>query len=166
MGPNIITCTRRLQFCAGHRVLNHESRCASFHGHNYLAYFTAAAPSLDAIGRVIDFGVLKIKIGCWIDQFWNHGFILYDQDADGIAAIESVEPHKLYLMGSNPTAENMADFLLTGVCPTVLQGTGVEVVKVVLWETEDSCAEARRNYNVDCVATPAAGPSATPVSPL
>ena len=33
-----LTCTRRLQFCAGHRVYGHESKCANVHGHN-LAVF-------------------------------------------------------------------------------------------------------------------------------
>ena len=49
----MITCTRRLTFCAGHRVLGHESKCAHPHGHNYVVYVTAEAEQLDDVGRVM-----------------------------------------------------------------------------------------------------------------
>ncbi len=41
------------------------------------------------------------------------------------------------------TAENMAQHLLTEVCPRALEGSGVRIVKVVLWETENCFVEAR-----------------------
>jgi 6-pyruvoyltetrahydropterin/6-carboxytetrahydropterin synthase len=44
---------------------------------------------------------------------------------------------------ANPTAENMARFLLEVVAPIELHGTGVEVVQVTLWETENCYAVAR-----------------------
>jgi 6-pyruvoyltetrahydropterin/6-carboxytetrahydropterin synthase len=50
---------------------------------------------------------------------------------------------RLFLLDSNPTAENLADYLLREVAPEALAGTGVQVVKVVLWESESSFAEAR-----------------------
>src|SRR5262249_14498003 len=56
-GP--VTCTRLLQFDAGHRVYQHEGKCANLHGHRYTAEITAQAEALDKIGRVIDFSVLK-----------------------------------------------------------------------------------------------------------
>lgn len=130
---------RRLQFCAGHRVLDHESKCANAHGHNYVAYFHAESQGLDKLGRVIDFSVLKERIGKWIDENWDHAFIVFKDDRELIAALKD---HKLFALGQNPTAENMAQFLLDEICPEVLQGTGVEVVKVVLWETENCYVEA------------------------
>lgn len=138
-----ITCTRRIQFCSGHRVLNHESKCANLHGHNYVAYFYATAPSLDDLGRVIDFSVLKEKIGGWIDNHWDHTTILYNEDSELIDVCDSfVKNKKVFIAYFNPTAENMADYLLREVCPKVLRETGVVVTKVVLWETENCFAEA------------------------
>ncbi len=149
----LYTCTRRIQFCAGHRVMMHESKCAHLHGHNYVALFTASAEGLDDIGRVIDFGVLKLKLGGWIDKHWDHGFILYEKDNDALDLLEGFEPakyrskynerrQKLYLLPANPTAENMADHLLRIVCPQQLADTGVVVTKVRLWETENCYADA------------------------
>ena len=137
----MITCTRRVQFCAGHRVYRHESKCANVHGHNYVALFEARAAALDAVGRVIDFSVLKERIGGWIDRMWDHGFLVCDRDVDLLGLLAEMNT-KRFVMDCNPTAENMAEFLLRSVCPAVLDGTGVEVVRVTLWETENCFATA------------------------
>lgn len=136
------TCVRRVQFCAGHRVTNHESKCANLHGHNYVALIHAEPEDgqLDDIGRVVDFSVLKEAVGGWIDTNWDHGLILWEGDRETIAAIQSLYTQKLFLLPENPTAENMAKFLVTIVCPAVLKGKGVRVVKVDLWETENCLA--------------------------
>jgi len=141
--PTQVVCTRRIQFCAGHRVHRHESKCANLHGHNYVAFFHATAPRLDSVGRVIDFSVLKERLGSWVDTEWDHGFILYRDDAEAAAAVRLVAGQKLYFMDENPTAENMALHLLEQVAPRVLAGTEARVVRVVLWETENCFADVR-----------------------
>lgn len=55
----MITCTRRLEWDAMHRIPRHESKCRAFHGHRYAAEITCLAPELDSPGRVVDFGVVK-----------------------------------------------------------------------------------------------------------
>ena len=142
----MITCTRRIQFCAGHRVHGHEGKCRNMHGHNYVALLTArgmlTAP-LDAIGRVIDFSVLKERLGGWIDQHWDHGFIYWKGDThlDNLFHGE-IDGHKSYAMPNNPTAENMAEHLLTVIAPEVLKGLPIQVTGVRLWETENCYADA------------------------
>lgn len=138
----MINCTRRLTFCAGHRVLGHENKCRNLHGHNYTVWITAQATALDGIGRIIDFSVLKAKMGGWLETKWDHGFILFDQDTEALAAISCVAQQKVYLMPSNPTVENMAHYLLTVIAPSLMDGTGVRVTRVVIGETENCSAEA------------------------
>jgi 6-pyruvoyltetrahydropterin/6-carboxytetrahydropterin synthase len=138
----VIKCIRRIQFCAGHRVWKHENKCAHLHGHNYVALLHATAPQLDTLGRIVDFSYLKESIGAWIETHWDHGFILYEKDTEGIEAMQRIAGQKLYLMQGNPTAENMAAHLLHVVAPRELSGTDVQVVKVELWETENCYAEA------------------------
>ena len=65
------TAVRRITFNAGHRLWKHEGRCEHIHGHNYVAYFHATARELDEIGRVIDFNVLKTRLGDWIEENWD-----------------------------------------------------------------------------------------------
>lgn len=133
---------KRIRFCAGHRLLRHEGKCANLHGHNYAAEFFVTGDSVDAVGRVIDFADLKRRLKGWLDEHWDHSFILFDEDDQAIRAIKSVEPHRIYLLPVNPTAENMARYLLDDVCPGLLEGTGARAIKVVVWESEDSYAEA------------------------
>lgn len=137
-----LTIMRRIKFCAGHRLHRHGGKCEFFHGHNYVADFYVTGEETDHVGRVIDFAELKRLFKGWIDEHWDHGFILNDCDANGIAAAKMVEPCKYFLMPYNPTAENMARYLLEEVCPVLLEQTGVTACKVVIWETEDAFAEA------------------------
>jgi len=136
----MITITRRLTFCAGHRVFGHENKCANIHGHNYVVEVEVGANELDSIGRVIDFSVVKDEIGGYIDREWDHGFICYQDDFELVNMFEGKT--KLYLLGDNPTAENMAGhLLLTGV---LLMGKyEIDVHRVRLWETENCYAEVR-----------------------
>ena len=139
-----LAVARRIHFSAGHRLVGHEGACAYLHGHNYVAFIHAKG-DLDAVGRVIDFAVLKERVGGWILEHWDHGFIVNEGDVDtrrALAAFESEGlPQKTFVLDRNPTAENLARHLALEVAPRVLEGTGVRVVKIVLWETENCFAE-------------------------
>lgn len=137
-----LTIMRRIKFCAGHRLHRHGGKCEFFHGHNYVADFYVTADEVDDVGRVIDFADLKRLFKGWIDDQWDHGFLLNESDENGLNAIRQVEPCKFFVLPYNPTAENMARYLLDEVCPKLLEGTGVAATKVVIWETEDAFAEA------------------------
>ena len=133
---------RRIKFCAGHRLHRHGGKCEFFHGHNYIADFYVTNYEVDSVGRVIDFAELKTRFKGWLDEHWDHGFILNEADKNGIAAIKIVEPCKYFLLPYNPTAENMARYLLDVVCPGLLADTDVEATRVVIWETEEAFADA------------------------
>jgi 6-pyruvoyltetrahydropterin/6-carboxytetrahydropterin synthase len=146
---------RRIQFCAGHRVMNHGSKCRNMHGHNYVAHIHARATALDSLGMVIDFGVLKEVVGGWIDEKWDHGFIYYEKDLVVKNALHTFQAgevagatgdktfyQKMFELPTNPTAENMAQYLLE-TANELLRDHGVEVWKVVLEETENCSAEVQ-----------------------
>lgn len=142
-----LTVTRRVAFNAGHRLLGHEGMCRYLHGHNYLAEFHVRPRDeghVDSVGRVVDFAELKTRLKGWIDEHWDHGLVLAEHDENAIAAARMMEPPRYFLLPSNPTAEAMAEYLLHTACPAALAGLEVECVKVVLWETRDSCATAER----------------------
>lgn len=141
-----ITCTRKIHFSSGHRVLNHEGKCANPHGHNYYAHIVAEAESLDSLGRVIDFSVLKEKIGSWIDHHFDHTFLVYEKDLEMLQALNLVKsPKPPFICPFNPTAENIANYLLLVVCPRELKGSSVLVTKVIIHETDNCYAEAKIN---------------------
>ncbi|CDZ80105.1 queuosine biosynthesis protein QueD [Candidatus Rubidus massiliensis] len=138
-----IACVRKIHFCSGHRVLNHEGKCANAHGHNYYAHIFAEANNLDELGRVIDFSVLKEMIGGWIDKHWDHNFLVCDKDEEMLRALQLItSPKKPFICPFNPTAENMAIYLLEVICPQELKNTNVTVTKVIISETDNCYAEA------------------------
>jgi 6-pyruvoyltetrahydropterin/6-carboxytetrahydropterin synthase len=139
-----ITIMRKVSFCAGHRLLNHENKCANVHGHNYLVEFYVTGNEVDEIGRVVDFAVINRLFKGWIDEHWDHGFLLWDEDKEAIAALNLIRPNRLYLLPYNPTAENLARYLLEVVAPPLIasiKGYDLRMSKVVVWETENSSAE-------------------------
>lgn len=138
------SCVRKLHFCYGHRVMNHESKCRNLHGHNGVLWIHATVVNnLDDLGRVIDFGVLKQKIGSWVDENWDHTMIINKDDLKTIDLLNEVDRNKeIFILPYNPTAENMANYLLHEVCPEQLFKMGVIVHQVDLHETENCVAKA------------------------
>ena len=133
-----ITCSRKFSIDVGHRVVGHEGACKNHHGHTYRITVTATCPQLDTVGRVIDFSVLKDKVGRWLLLHWDHGFVLWDKDGSSVADGLT----KVFRLPTNPTAENLAAYLLMTVCPQVLEGTGIVITKVRVDETPNCYAEA------------------------
>lgn len=140
--PNPVSCTRRIEFDAAHRVAGHEGKCRNLHGHRYAIEATFTANELDTLGRVVDFGVIKERLGTWIDSNWDHTTILYDQDAPLGAAIEQHTGQKIFYLPANPTAENMAEYLLLTVCPSLFSGLPITCQRLRLYETPNCYAEA------------------------
>lgn len=140
----MITCTRRLEWDALHRVPGHEGKCRAFHGHRYAAEITCTAEQLDQAGRVVDFGVIKARVGGFIDEQWDHTAILMHGDPDpaaqALAESNARYERPVYWMPHPPTAEYIAAEL-GQVASTLLEGTGVQVVRVKLYETPNCYAE-------------------------
>ncbi len=105
------TCVRKVEFDAAHRVRQHESKCRNLHGHRYVVEITARAQDLDDLGRVVDFSVLKSICGTWLDEYWDHGLVAHIDDQELINFCAD-NGWKTYAMPNNPTAENMAEYLL------------------------------------------------------
>lgn len=139
-----VSCTRRLEFDAMHRIPRHESKCAAWHGHRYAAEIYCSAPELDDRGRIIDFGVIKELVGGWIDRHWDHTAIIMRGDPDPavpmIAASNETAGRPVYWLDRPPTAENLVRELAR-VATELLEPKGVEVIRIRLWETPNGSAE-------------------------
>lgn len=129
------TVSRYHDISCGHRVYGHESKCAHLHGHNYRIHFLcrAKAGGLDTLGRVIDFSVIKERLCMWLEDNWDHRFLVWDRDPQR-SSLQAID-NKVVAVPFNPTAENMASFLVHGIGPAALIGTGIELVSVIVEET-------------------------------
>lgn len=135
-----ITVSRDHDFCAGHRVYGHEGKCARFHGHGYRATFTIEADTLDVLGRIIDYSVIKDTLVAWVEREWDHRMLLWVKDP-AANWVDEGWAESVVLLPFNPTAENMAAYLLAVVAPNVLPAT-VRIASVVVQETPKCSARA------------------------
>jgi len=138
----IVTADRYHDFSCGHRVHGHESKCRFLHGHNYRVTFVCEGDDgLDRLGRVLDFGAIKARLCEWLEREWDHRFLVWANDPLE-PFLRSCDPEGVVAVDFNPTAENMAIFLLTVVGPRQLAGTGVVLTSVRVEETRKCAAEA------------------------
>lgn len=123
----------------GHRVHGHESKCAHFHGHNYRIIFICESDTLDKLGRVIDFSQIKSRLCAWVEEVWDHKFLIWDKDPAAQALLK-LDPVGVLLVSFNPTAENMARHLVETVAPFRLDGTGIRLTSCEVEETRKCTA--------------------------
>lgn len=126
------TAIRYHDFTMGHTVTNHESGCRHLHGHNYRIHFEIKA-DLDELGRVLDFSVMKKLLCDWIENTWDHKFLIWKDDPRLNALLE-IDEESFNVVPFNPTAENIAAYFLNEVAPKLLP-ENVELISVKLEET-------------------------------
>ena len=161
MSTTKMRATRYHDISCGHRVHGHESKCKHLHGHNYRIHFTCQAQphsyATDSIGRVIDFGEIKAKLCMWVENNWDHKFLAWEKDSMIKALYYTGAPGNMEFKDAqmfqesvvfvpfNPTAENMAQYLVEVIGPQQLDGTGVRLVRVDIEET----AKCSVSYEVE-----------------
>jgi 6-pyruvoyltetrahydropterin/6-carboxytetrahydropterin synthase len=128
--------TREIHFCYGHRLLNYPGKCRNLHGHNGIAVITLESDSLDDLGMVVDFSLLKASIGVWIDTNLDHRMLLH-RDDPALAYLQG-QGEPIFVMDKNPTAENIAQLIFEKT-----RESGFPVTEVKLWETESCHATYR-----------------------
>jgi len=136
-----VLCARFHDICAGHRVYGHEGKCKNLHGHNYRIHFTCQAEKLDSVGRIIDFSVMKEELCDWLEENWDHKMLIWEDDP--ILSDLTILDFTVVAVPFNPTAENMAKFLLGHLGKMLLKNTGIKLIEVKVEETRKCFATAR-----------------------
>jgi 6-pyruvoyltetrahydropterin/6-carboxytetrahydropterin synthase len=109
-------------FSAAHRLENFYGKCESLHGHNWKVEVFLLGDRLDDAGLVKDFGVVKAKareVLAELDHKYLNDLPVFRQQ--------------------NPSSENLARYLYERL-GMVLDGEGVRVSRVSVWESDTSCA--------------------------
>ena len=153
---------RKFEFDAGHRVINHESKCKNYHGHRYYGETRFAYKDEKEIGFTIDFGEIKIVANAYFDFAFDHGMILNPKDKEFRLLCER-EKSAMYIMSlngydefCNPTAENIVKEMLLALNILFRDIEGVDVHSIELFETpncsvdvniSDVTLEEEANFN-------------------
>jgi len=141
------TLTKRFELDAGHRLSKHGFDCQNLHGHRYQFEITVEGDPDPDTGMIVDFARLKEPVMGAFD----HNFIL--NEADPILAVrEELEAHQdkqLYLMNSEPTAENIVEETLDIILGslTAAETARIDRVQITLFETPDSSVTGARRVD-------------------
>lgn len=127
------TITKNLNFCYGHRLMNHPGRCRHLHGHSARVAITFASETLNEQGMICDFSDISAYAGGWIDDTLDHNMLLHKDDP--ILASLQQAGERVLVVDDHPTAEFLAkmifDYMVKGHFP---------VQEVSIWETESAHA--------------------------
>lgn len=129
---------RKHEIHCGHRVYQHESKCKNLHGHSYVFHLKCESNELDNLGRVIDFSVIKQLVCSWLDDNWDHKLILWEDDP-WFVALQAIDPNVVSLP-YNPTAENLARYLVEEIGPQLFKNYPITLSEVTLEETSKCSA--------------------------
>ena len=136
----LTTATRHHDISVGHRVLGSNKKCARLHGHNYRIHFELASTKPLRENVIMDFAAMKSIFCEWLEKWWDHRFLVSRGDlwCDALCAIDK----SVKIVGFNPTAENMAAYLLNEICPSLIRSNGLNVTirKVTVEETRKCSA--------------------------
>jgi len=125
-------------FDSGHRLLDYSGKCAYPHGHTYRAEVYLESEELDNLGLVYDFTDLKDKIKTWVDENWDHAFLVNSQDSELINGLRGIALVRLYkFQDQNPSYEVMSQALYEKTSELC----GITSAKVRLWESANQFAE-------------------------
>ncbi len=130
----MIAAERYHDISCGHRVVGHEGKCRFLHGHNYRIHFTVVADQLDEIGRVVDFSVIKYTLCQWLEDNFDHKFLIWKED-ELLPQLLDIAGESLVIVPFNPTAENIARYLVEDIGPMQLQQYGVTLASCKVEET-------------------------------
>lgn len=144
----MISITRYHDICCGHRVVGHEGKCKNLHGHNYRFHLTISPKDtsntpLDDVGRVLDFANIKNMLCNWLEETWDHKFLVWEEDPkrDEIVKIDPT----VWVSPFNPTAENIALYMINRVGPLQLP-SDVILSRCVIEETPKCSATVELGF--------------------
>jgi 6-pyruvoyltetrahydropterin/6-carboxytetrahydropterin synthase len=110
-------------FSSAHCLREYKGKCENLHGHNWKIKAVFYGTKLDKTGMLIDFTDIKKHLEKII-LYLDHKFL------------NEIEPFNRI----NPTAENLASFILEQL--KSIETENAKVCEVEVWESQSSCAIA------------------------
>jgi 6-pyruvoyltetrahydropterin/6-carboxytetrahydropterin synthase len=106
------------QFSSAHNLRGYKGKCETLHGHNWKVEAQVSSPSLDKMGMVLDFKVLKKRLHDVLDKL-DHKHL-----------------NKLpYFKKVNPSSERIAEYVYAR-----LKSRIENLRSVTVWENDTSAA--------------------------
>ncbi|MEE9412059.1 MAG: 6-carboxytetrahydropterin synthase [Methylococcales bacterium] len=133
MKQQMYSITKEINFCYGHRLMQHTGKCRHLHGHSARAEITLRSKTLDQQAMVMDFSRLNAIVAEYIDNQLDHKLLLHKNDP--LCEILSQQGERFLALSQHPTAEYLAQMIYQ-----YTKEQGLPVYKVLLWETASANA--------------------------
>ena len=114
--------TVKTDFSSAHNLRGYNGKCEEIHGQNFKVSVTVSGEKLDDIGLVIDFKILKEKANKIISRL-DHKYL------NNLSEFTKI----------NPSSENIAKYIFKEM-DKELKGENAKIKRVVVWESDSSCA--------------------------
>ena len=108
-------------FASAHQLREYKGKCENLHGHNWRVMVRVKGETLDSLGMLLDFGILKKLLKQCLDRL-DHRFLNETPPFDSI----------------NPTSENLARHLFGELGRELPDG--IVVHDITVWESEKCAA--------------------------
>ncbi|MDD4203114.1 MAG: 6-carboxytetrahydropterin synthase QueD [Candidatus Omnitrophica bacterium] len=109
-------------FNGAHNLRGYEGACENLHGHNWKVEAFVGSETLDNLGMVVDFKVVKKFLFEILDKL-DHTYL------NELSPFTEI----------NPTSENIAKYIFDSLSQKIKN-----LKKINVWETDTSCASYER----------------------
>jgi len=114
-------------FSGAHNLRGYKGKCEAVHGHNWRVQVYVRAAELDEQGMVVDFTILGARLEDVLAE-------LDHKDINAVPPFDTV----------NPSSENIARYIFDKMA-AALDDARRQVSRVLVWETDRSCAVYQRD---------------------
>jgi len=128
----------KFKFSAAHRLTNADNDESNLHGHNW-AIYVVLSQTKESKDIIISVKTIRDSIAEWIKNNLEHTTIIASNDLELKEFLNKFTKKHMtkapFVVGFDPTCDNLAAYLLTDVFPKVVQSMHVEIVGVMVYET-------------------------------
>lgn len=110
----------------------YSGRCLHWHGHRYEVEITVTAQKLNKDGMIVDFKKLKEVVKAVLDDKWDHGACIREDDPLALPLMEDDHHERVHTIDANPTLEWMVErwaLALQKALDTECPGVAVSMLK-------------------------------------
>lgn len=156
----MIYAERFHDFSCAHRAVLDTGPCNNIHGHNYRVHFGVINNAGMVKSRVFDFSLIKTLFCQWLEDNWDHRFLIWEKDPvwvelskskhnNDLPYTEALLDRSMRCVPFDTSTENMAEFLLNMLGPIQLRNfPGVVLQEVRIEETRKCGVKVVRERNL------------------
>ncbi len=139
--------SKRIEWCMGHRLANHNGKCVNLHGHQYVLEVVVTGevnqqPGVSDSGMVADFGEIRDLLNQQVQGPCDHSFMVAENDSLMMEFFRTNPQLKHLTVPFETTAENIATWIYQRIETELKKiSPSLKLTSVRVWETPYNWAQ-------------------------